>query len=156
MTDPVAPSEPILLLPLAPVVERLQQVCDFRQVGTAADIAAAVSRGAIIASPTAMVILLGAAPYSIEAVSGPLRQTIDVTIGVVIGVTLAGALGAAGLAELEIPVGQARGALFGWRHPDAVLKFWLSGESVDAFDETTGVLAYRLDFTTRVRIQENP
>ena len=151
----MTPSTPIILLPLQPVIDRLKESCpSLKDVGGIADIAAAAAKGAVRASPTAMVMSLGANPYEVQEASGPLRQTIDVTIGVVIGVTLAGANGARGLAELETPVGEVRGALFGWSHPDAVRKFWSAGESVEDFNPETGVLLYRLDFTTRVRIQE--
>lgn len=150
-----APATPIILLQLAPVIARLDEVCpSLREVGGVADIAAAAARGAVRASPSAMVMTLGADGYEVQEGSGPLRQTLDVSIGVVVGVTLAGAKGAAGLGRLEEPVGEIRGALFGWRHPDAVRPFWMGGESVEDFDAATGVLLYRLDFTTRVRIQE--
>lgn len=151
----MSPADAIILLPLAPVIERLDQACgSLREVGSVADIAAAVAKGAVRASPTAMVMALGADPYDVEEGSGPLRQTIDVTIGVVIGVTLAGAKGSQGLTELETPVGEVRGALFGWSHPYAVRKFWLGGESIEDFNPATGVLLYRIDFITRVRITE--
>lgn len=151
----MSPAAAIIMLPLGPVIERLDAACgSLKDVGSVADMAAAVAKGAVRASPTAMVMTLGAEAYEVEEGSGPLRQTIDVTIGVVVGVTLAGAQGAQGLKELETPVGEIRGALFGWQHPDAVRKFWAAGESVEDFNPTTGVLLYRLDFSTRVRIQE--
>lgn len=151
----MSPGQPIVMLPLAPVIARLSEACgSLRDVGGVADLAAVVAKGAVRASPTALVMTLGANAYEIQEGSGPLRQTIDVTIGVIVGVTLAGPKGAAGLAQLETPVGEVRGALFGWQHPDAVRKFWAGGESVEDFNPETGVLLYRLDFTTRVRIQE--
>jgi hypothetical protein len=146
----------IELLPLQPVIDRLKTAApSLRDVGGVADMAATASKGAVIATPTAMVIPLGANPYDPEEGSGPLRQTIDVTFGVVLGVTLAGALGAKGLQQAEGPANEIRAALFGWQHPGAVRKCWMGGESVEDFNAQTGVLLYRLDFTTRVRIQES-
>lgn len=151
----MSPGEPIILLPLQPVIDRLKAACgSLRDVGGIADIAAAGAKGAVRASPVAMVMHLGGSAFETQEGSGPLRQTIDVTIGVIVGVTLAGSKGEQGMAQLETPVGEIRGALFGWEHPGAVRKFWSAGESVEDFNPETGVLLYRLDFTTRVRIQE--
>lgn len=146
----------LILLPLQPVIDRLKAVAmpPLREVGGAADIQAAVSNGSLRASPSGFVIPMGSQAFEIEEGSGPLRQTIDVTFGVVVGVTLAGKLGAEGLKQAEGPCNAVRGAIFGWQHPDAVRKCWSAGESVEDFNEKTGVLLVRLDFTTRVRIQE--
>lgn len=153
MSAPVS----IEILDLAPVVERLADEAGvFRDVGSVADLAAAMAQGTVLASPTAMVMLMGAVYAPPGTGSGPWAQTLEVTVGVVIAVTLAGPLGAEGMAELALPLARARGALFGWTHPgtNVVLPFWLTNEGVEDFDRETGVLLYRLDFTNRVRIQE--
>lgn len=152
--DPLNPSAEILLLQLQPVIDRLQALGSFQEVGSSADLATVLAEGTLLASPSVYVIFLGASPYQVRAKSGPLTQLMDVTIGVVVAVNLAGFRGQAGLAQLERPVGQARGALFGWAHPDAEEPFHFGGESVEDFNEKTGVLAYRIDFVTTVRIQE--
>lgn len=149
---------PIEILDLAPVVTRLEllktQEHGFRTVQTAADAAAATGPGATVASPSATVLYLGASPYAVREASGPLRQGFDVTIGVVLGLTLAGARGEAGLKAMQEPAALIRGALFGWMHPDAETKFRSAGEGVEDFDEKTRTLFLRLDFTCRVVIQE--
>ncbi|MDP1617341.1 hypothetical protein [Phenylobacterium sp.] len=143
------------LLAQTPVIERLKvEARSLRQVGAAADLAAGMKPGGLTASPSAFVILSGAEPFDVGEGSGPLRQTFDVTQTVLVGVNLAGAKGEAGLAKLETPVGEVRGALFGWSHPDAEIKFRSGGEGVEEFDAKTGVLLYRLDFITRVRLLE--
>lgn len=143
------------LLPLTPVIDRLKvEARSLRQVGAAADLAAGMKPGGLTASPSAFVILSGAEPFDVAEGSGPLRQTFDVTLAVLVGVNLAGSKGEAGLAKLETPVGEVRDALFGWSHPDAEIKFRSGGEGVEEFDAKTGVLLYRLDFITRVRLLE--
>lgn len=144
------------LLPLTPIVERLgRATCpSLRLVGTAADLAAA-SASATPADTAAFVVLLGAVGEDSHEGSGPLRQSFVVTVGVLVRVRLVGADGSKGLKLLETPVGEVRAALFGWLHPDAELKFEISGEDLEDFDAKTGVLLYRLDFITRVRLLEN-
>jgi hypothetical protein len=143
------------LLALTPVIDRLKAVASaLRQVGAAADLAAGMKPGGLTASPSAFVILTGAEPFEVAEGSGPLRQTFEVTLTVLVGVNLAGAKGEAGLEKLETPVREVRRALFGWSHPDAEIKFRSGGEGVEEFDAKTGVLLYRLDFTTRVRLLE--
>lgn len=147
---------PLELLDLAPIVTRLEATIKptFRQIGNAADAAAATAKGQVIASPSATVVYLGAAADDVREGSGPLRQSLEVTVGVVIGLTLAGASGAAGLKAMQKPAGLVRAALFGWSHPGAERQFWCAGESVEDFDPKTQILYLRLDFSTRVRIQE--
>lgn len=144
------------LLALTPIVERLSRAAcpSLRLVGTAADLAAA-SASASPASPGAYVVLLGAVGEEQHEGSGPLRQSFAVTVAVMLRVRLVGADGANGLKLLETPAGEVRAALFGWLHPDAELKFEISGESLEDFDPKAGVLLYRLDFITRVRLVEN-
>lgn len=150
---------PIEILDLAPVVTRLDLLKTaehgFRTVQTAADAAAATRPGATVASPSATIVYLGASPYAVREGSGPLRQGFEVTIGIVLGLTLAGARGAAGLKAMQGPAALIRGALFGWQHPDTETKFRSAGEGVEDFDEKTRTLFMRLDFTCRTVIQEN-
>lgn len=144
------------LLPLSPVADRLKEpgLCpSLRLVGSAADLAA-VARSKTPANVAAFVVLLGADNVQTLEGSGPLRQVLQVTVAVVLRVTLSGAEGAAGLKQLETPAGEVRAALFGWMHPDGQLKFTISAEALEDFDPATGVTLYRLDFTTRVRLQE--
>lgn len=143
------------LLRLQPVVDRLDRVsCPaLKAVGTAADLAA-VKSASTAAACAAFVVLLGANGLEIQEGSGPLRQTFDVTIGVVLRTSVAGAEGAAGLKKLEEPTGQVRARLFGWEHPDAQRKFAIAGESLEDFDPKTGLVLYRVDFITRVRLVE--
>lgn len=143
------------LFPLAPVVARLKaEAPAFRHVGTAADLAAAAQPGAVRASPTAAVLLLGIATLEVREGSGPLRQLLEPTVGVIVGVTLAGAQGERGLQAIEEPVDQVRDALFGWEHPNSIRAFHLANEGIEDFDPKTGVLLYRLDFAARTRIQQ--
>lgn len=146
----------IEILDLQPVIDRLKGLLNhgFRAVQSAAEAAAATAPGAVIASPSATVVYLGAAPYVVAEGSGPLRQGFEVSIGVVLGMTLAGARGAEGLKASQQPAAQIRGALFGWQHPGADNKFRSAGESVEDFDEKTRTLFLRLDFTCRAYIQE--
>lgn len=144
------------LLALAPSIDRLKtRARSLRQVGAAADLAAALSAGALRASPSAFVLLSGAEPYEVAEGSGPLRQGFDVTVTALVGVNLSGALGEVGLDKLETPIGEVRAALFGWAHPEAETKFHSGGEGIEDFDGKTGVLLYRLDFITRVRLLES-
>lgn len=152
----MAEIEPLDLLDIAPIVERLKDTIQptFRQINTAADAAAASSKGQAIATPSATVVYLGASADEVQEGSGPLRQSFEVTIGVVIAIGLAGAFGDAAIAKMQGPLGLVRAALFGWSHPGAERKFWSGGESVDDFDPKTQTLYLRLDFVTRARIQE--
>jgi hypothetical protein len=154
----VSQIKPIEILDLQPIVDRLSLLKrdgTLRDVQSAADAIAAASPGAVIASPSATVVYLGAAPYEVAEGSGPLRQAFEVSIGVVLGLTLAGARGAEGLKKMQAPAAYIRGALFGWQHPGAENKFRSAGESVEDFDEKTRTLFLRLDFTCRARIQES-
>ncbi|MDZ4374767.1 MAG: hypothetical protein U1C74_25590 [Phenylobacterium sp.] len=143
------------LLDLDDVKTHLADVAPtLRSIGFAADFAAAMGGGAVIASPTAFLIQTGEQPFEVREGSGPLRQLILVTISVLVAVNLAGRHGAAGLTALKAPVGEVRMGLFGWPHPDAEGKFLLAGGGIEDFDAKTGVLLYRLDFEAPVRIQE--
>lgn len=146
----------IALFDVEPVVQRLRAACPLlRLVGGAADLAAVAQPGGVRASPSAFVLLSGAAPHEVKEGSGPLRQDLTVTFSVLLGVTLAGAQGAAGLKAIEAPAKQVRGALFGWAPPEpAYRRCWSAGEALEDFDAKTGVLLYRLDFETEVHIQE--
>jgi hypothetical protein len=145
----------VSLFPLAPIIARLRQAAPIlRKVGSAADLAAAGSAGAVRVSPTATVILLGIATLEVKEGSGPLRQTLEPTVGVLVGVTLAGDQGERGLLAIEEPTDQVRAALFGWGPPGTERRFHIADEGIEDFDAKTGVLLYRLDFTTRIRIQE--
>ena len=144
------------LLDLKPFQARLKAKTTgvIRDIGFAADFAAATAPGAAIASPSAFIILTGAEPLEIQEGSGPLRQLFDVTVSVLLALKLAGVRGSAGLEQLAAPAAATRGALFGWAHPDAERKCWSGGESIEDFDSKTGVLVYRLDFVARAKIQE--
>lgn len=143
------------LLPLEPIKDRLVELGNaLRFVGYSADFATATKPGGVLANPSAFITLIGAEPYQVHEGSGPLRQTLRVTFCVLLGVKLAGARGEAGLALLEAPSGLVRQSLFGWTHPQAQRSCHLAGEGLEDFDATTGVLFYRLDFETEVRIQE--
>lgn len=143
------------ILDLNLVKQRLGDVAPaLRLVGFAAEFSALSQPGAVIASPSAYVIVTGEEPAQVAEGSGPLRQWLDVTISVLVAVRLAGPMGAAGLAALEEPVAQVRAAVFGWAHPDAERKFHLGGGGIEDFDAKTGVLIYRLDFIALCKVQE--
>ncbi|MCX7586542.1 hypothetical protein [Phenylobacterium sp. 58.2.17] len=143
------------LFALPPIQARLKAKAPIlRDVGFAADLAAATAPGAVLAGPQAFVMVMGMDAYEAKEFSGPLRQGLAVNFAVLIGVTLAGQRGEAGLRALDEPVTQARAAIFGWHHPDGEIACRLTAEGVEDFDSKTGVLLYRLDFTTDVVIQE--
>ena len=145
------------LLDLAPVLARLKAVpaTPIKRHGTAGDMAAATAASLVAGGAAATILLLGAEPRPVRTASGPLVQTMDVTVGVVVGVNLAGATGDAGLAKIQPPVDVVRCALFGWKHPGAQTQFVSAGEGIEAFDAKTGVLFYRLDFSTSVILRAN-
>lgn len=143
------------LLSEHPIIDRLKaKATCLREVGAAADLAA-VTTGGLAASPAAFVVPLGAESYEVTEGSGPLRQTLLVTFSVVTAITLAGRRGAAGMAATRGPTAEIRRALFGWRHPDASTKCHHAGESLEDFDPAKGLVLYRLDFSTLVRLQES-
>ncbi len=148
------------LLDIPPIIDRLKARTApvFRQIVPAAEMAALRAKGGLIASPSAAVLFLGEQADPVKAASGPMRQSLIVTFGVVVAVQFVGQLGGAGMAALAAPTGAVRGALFGWHHPQAnvVLPLSLAGGGIDDFDPAQGLLFYRLDFSTQVRIQELP
>lgn len=146
------------LLDEQPIIDRLKaRAPSLRNVGAAADLAAITGAGGVIAGPDAYVVPGGADPFDVAEGSGPLRQWLSVTTSIVIGLTLAGVRGAAGMAKTRGPSREIRAALFGWTHPDAQRKFHHAGEGLESFDAKTGQLFYRLDFNTLVLVQEiNP
>jgi hypothetical protein len=125
-----------------------------RNIGYAADFNAAMQPGAVIASPSAFVLITGEEWIPPRDASAPMRQSANITVSVLVAVKLAGPLGANGLAALEQPVREARLAMFAWHHPDAEGPFALSGGGIEDFNGQTGVLLYRLDFTALAKIQE--
>lgn len=147
----------LALLPLGPVIDRLKDQVgqEIRRFGSAGDMAAATAASLVAGGPAVTVLLLGAEARPVQTGSGPFCQTLDVTLGVVVGVNLAGATGEAGLTKIQVPVDACRKALFGWRHPDADEQLASAGEGMEAFDAKTGVLFYRLDFTTPVTLRAN-
>lgn len=143
------------LVALQPIKERLRTRAPIlRDVGFAADLAAATAPGAVLAGPQAFIVIMGAEAYEAAEASAPLRQAVEINLAVLVGVNLAGQRGEVGLRALDAPVAEARQALFGWHHPDTVLAMRLSAEGVEDFDSKTGVLLYRLDFVTEVVLQE--
>jgi hypothetical protein len=143
------------LLPLQPVIDLLKTGAPMlRSVGSAAELAAVMKRGVVIAGPAAFVVPGGAVPYDQREGSGPLRVDAVVTVSVVLGLTLAGKTGAEGLQAAEAPADAVRGLLFGWKHPDALRKFTWASEGPEDLNAETNVLLYRLDFETAVRITE--
>ena len=145
----------IEMLQLQPVVQRLKAEAPLlREVGVAADLAALLKAGSVRASPSAFVLLESAVPTQIHEGSGPLRQTFDVTVAVILAAGLAGAKGAAAIAALEAPQGQIRAAMFGWSAPGTWRRFWFGAEGIEDFNDQTGVVLYRHNFTCQVRIQE--
>lgn len=145
------------LLPMAPIVARLEAAARpaIHRVTTAADVAAALNPSAIPAgSSMASVVVLGAEPRQIREGSGPVRQVLDVTFSVVVGIGLAGAAGAAGIERLEGPLNAVRDAIFGWLHPRAEEVCAHAGERLEDFDPKTGALFYSLDFTTNVILRK--
>lgn len=143
------------LLDLALVKTRLEDAeAGLVSIGYAADFAAATAPGQVIRGPAAFLVITGEEPLQVLEGSGPLRQNIQVTLSVLLGVTLAGARGEAGLKALAGPIEAVRFALFGWAHPAAERAFHLAGGGVEDFDAKTGVLVYRLDFEAPVKIQE--
>lgn len=145
-----------LLLPAQPIVDRLSQTCkpDVREIGTAADLAAAGMPGP--GAVAAFVVPGAAEPFENREGSGPLRQTFRVVFTVLLRINVSGLRGEAGLKKLEIPAGKIRTSLFGWRHPAAELKCESAGEGLEDFDPKTSLTLYRLDFATQVRLVENP
>jgi hypothetical protein len=144
------------LLDLEPFKARLDEVNDglVRDLGFAADSAAATAPGAVLASPSAFIVLTGAEPFEIREGSGPLRQLFNVNVSVLVAVKFAGSRGQAALKAFAAPNARVRGALFGWRHPGAERGCWSGGESLEDFDGKTGVAVYRLDFVAQAKIQE--
>lgn len=143
------------LLPLAPIKARVDEIGPaIRFIGFSADFAAATKPGGVLANPSAFITLLGGEPYEVREASMPLRQVILVTFAVLVGVKLAGQRGETGLALLEEPIRLIRQKLFGWEHPNADRPCHMAGEGLEDFDATTGVLFYRLDFSTLRTIQE--
>jgi hypothetical protein len=146
--------EPVPLLSPQPVIELITGgAAMMRQVGAAADLTAAQKRG-VIAGPSAFVLITDANPYETREGSGPLRQDLLVNVAIVVGVTLAGTVGEAGIVQLTAPNDAIRGLLLGWKHPDALRKFQHAGEGVEDFSPETGILLYRQNFSTAVRITE--
>ena len=144
------------LFPLKPVQARLETLGPqaLRFIGFAADFAAATAPGGVLANPSAFIVLIDADPYQVREGSGPLRQDLVATFAVLLGVKRAGQRAEAGLAMLETPTRLVRGALFGWKHPNAKRACHHAGEGVEDFDAKTGVLFYRLNFSAPVTIQE--
>lgn len=150
------------LLNLQTIIDRLKAIPGateggpgyFREVGGLADLGALMKGGKLRASPSAFVVpATGQAARTREG-SGPLRQDINQTIAVVIGVNLSGVLGQEGLTKLVEPVAKVRASLFAWAHPDALYKFECGGEGLEDFNADTGVTLYRMDFETAVRLVE--
>lgn len=142
------------LLDEQPIIDRLKARAPcLRDVGAAADLEAVA--GGVIAGPQGFVVPVGATPYEVTEGSGPLRQTLLVTMGVIIALTLAGKRGAPGMRATRAPSREIRSALFGWTHPDAWRAFHHAGEGIEDWDAKAGLLLYRLDFSTLVRVQED-
>ncbi len=147
--------EPIDLIEIQLVVDRLAaQATMLREVGAAADLAAVVKAGALRASPSAFVLLESAVPQAVDEGSGPLRQTFDVTVAVILAVDLSGFRGEAGVTALAGPQAAIRAAMFGWAMPGTWRRFWFGPEGLEDFNDQTGVLLYRHNFNCQVRIQE--
>ncbi len=148
-------STPIDLLPLQPVVDRLKANCpSLREVGVAADLAALLKSGAVRASPSAFVLLESAVVIATTEDSAPLRQTFEVTVAVLLAALLPGLKGEAAIRALAEPQAQIRGAMFAWSQPDTWRRYHFGAEGVEDFNDQTGVLLYRQNFTTQVQIQE--
>lgn len=145
----------LILLPLQPVIDHLKSTCpSFREIAGAADLGAVIKAGAVRASPSAFVIPDGAVVIATSEDSGPLVQTFEVGVAVIIAVQLAGLKGAAGVAALEVPQGEVRAAMFAWSQPETWRRYHFGPEGIEDFNDQQGVLLYRHTFKTLVQIQE--
>lgn len=136
-------------LDTAPIVDRVRdQVVAYNTVGATSDIAQAQSSQA--PAPCAYVVLGAEQGGQRLGASGAYRQRASATVGVLIGVRVFGdETGGDAAPELRELIAATRGALLGWRHPDAETVFEFADGRVIAMDSDSTVWwleRYRCDY----------